>query len=106
MRKSFLICALAIATVTAAQASDRQVTSATVKGACDGDLQSALGAYGCTICTGKGDRCIDYSCNTNPDNGARLGCWAVSFIATVKRGPSSSWGNILAPGWLSRNVAR
>lgn len=109
MRKLFLICTTTIVAygVTAPSARAYPVTSTTVLHNCDGALQSALGAYGCTLCNGSGSRCIDYSCNTNPNNGARLGCWAEPFIAQSRGGqsllqatPMFGW----PPGWLYRNA--
>jgi hypothetical protein len=114
MRKFFLICALAIAgcavMAPAAQATKSTTTGVSnVLNACDGDLQSGLGAFGCTICIrGTLGHCIDYSCNTNPANGAPLGCWRTTFIVKLKPGQPSPQATQMqwAPGWLSRNGVR
>jgi|KBSMisStandDraft_5_1062788.scaffolds.fasta_scaffold08417_5 hypothetical protein len=106
MRKCFLICAFAIAACavmapTAEAMKDVPITSGIVINNCTGRLVFGLGAYGCTICSDSGSICHDYSCNTNPYNGARMGCYAVTFI--VKRGQPSTQAtqmSVWAPGGL------
>ena len=114
MRKLFLICAFAIAAyavsaLTAQAMLDRPTSGQTVLNNCGDQLQSALGAFGCTICNDSGTSCTDFSCNENPYNGARVGCYAVTFIVRSRRGqpsPQATPMSVWAPGWLNRNNAR
>jgi hypothetical protein len=110
MQRFFLICALAIvASAVMAPAAramlDRPTTDQTVRNNCAGMLQSALGAFGCTICNDSGTKCTDWSCNYNPLNGARYGCFAVSFTRR-QPSPQATPMSVWAPGWLSRNNAQ